>query len=70
MMKMKIAIVCYPTFGGSGVMATELGMSLVNHGHEVHFIAYKKPVRLTDLNNKLHFHKVNVPDYPLLTNTP
>ena len=43
MMKMKIAIVCYPTFGGSGVMATELGMSLVNHGHEVHFIAYKKP---------------------------
>ena len=59
-MKMKIAIVCYPTFGGSGVMATELGMSLVDHGHEVHFIAYKKPVRLIDLNKKLHFHKVNV----------
>ena len=70
MMKMKIAIVCYPTFGGSGVMATELGMSLVNHGHEVHFIAYKKPVRLTDLNNKLHFHKVNVPDYPLFSFVP
>jgi N-acetyl-alpha-D-glucosaminyl L-malate synthase BshA len=69
-MKMKIAIVCYPTFGGSGVMATELGMSLVNHGHEVHFIAYKKPVRLTDLNNKLHFHKVNVPDYPLFSFVP
>ncbi|MDA9362274.1 N-acetyl-alpha-D-glucosaminyl L-malate synthase BshA [Flavobacteriaceae bacterium] len=67
---MKIAIVCYPTFGGSGVMATELGMSLVNHGHEVHFIAYKKPVRLTDLNNKLHFHKVNVPDYPLFSFVP
>ena len=69
-MKMKIAIVCYPTFGGSGVMATELGMSLVNHGHEVHFIAYKKPVRLIDLNQKLHFHKVNVPDYPLFSFVP
>ena len=70
MTKMKIAIVCYPTFGGSGVMATELGMSLVNHGHEVHFIAYKKPVRLIDLNHKLHFHKVNVPDYPLFSFVP
>tara|TARA_B100001059_G_scaffold113629_1_gene113780 strand:- start:2443 stop:3582 length:1140 start_codon:yes stop_codon:yes gene_type:complete len=70
MTKMKIAIVCYPTFGGSGVMATELGMSLVNHGHEVHFIAYKKPVRLIDLNQKLHFHKVNVPDYPLFSFVP
>jgi len=69
-MKMKIAIVCYPTFGGSGVMATELGMSLANHGHEVHFIAYKKPVRLIDLNQKLHFHKVNVPDYPLFSFVP
>jgi len=69
-MKMKIAIVCYPTFGGSGVMATELGMSLVNHGHEVHFIAYKKPVRLINLNQKLHFHKVNVPDYPLFSFVP
>ena len=67
---MKIAIVCYPTFGGSGVMATELGMSLVNHGHEVHFIAYKKPVRLIGLNQKLHFHKVNVPDYPLFSFVP
>jgi len=67
---MKIAIVCYPTFGGSGVMATELGMSLVNHGHEVHFIAYKKPVRLINLNQKLHFHKVNVPDYPLFSFVP
>ena len=52
---MKIAIVCYPTFGGSGVMATELGMSLVDHGHEVHFIAYKKPVRLSDVNENLYF---------------
>ena len=67
---MKIAIVCYPTFGGSGVMATELGISLVNHGHDVHFIAYKKPVRLSELNHKLHFHKVNVPDYPLFSFVP
>ncbi|MBT3523317.1 MAG: N-acetyl-alpha-D-glucosaminyl L-malate synthase BshA [Flavobacteriaceae bacterium] len=67
---MKIAIVCYPTFGGSGVMATELGMSLVDHGHEVHFIAYKKPVRLIDLNKKLYFHKVTVPDYPLFSFVP
>jgi len=69
-MKMKIAIVCYPTFGGSGVMATELGMSLVDHGHEVHFIAYKKPVRLINLNKKLYFHKVTVPDYPLFSFVP
>ena len=67
---MKIAIVSYPTFGGSGVMATELGMSLVDHGHEVHFIAYKKPVRLIDLNKKLYFHKVTVPDYPLFSFVP
>ena len=67
---MKIAIVCYPTFGGSGVLATELGMSLVEHGHEIHFIAYKKPVKLTGLNEKLHFHKVNVPDYPLFSFVP
>ncbi|MDA8641244.1 N-acetyl-alpha-D-glucosaminyl L-malate synthase BshA [Flavobacteriaceae bacterium] len=67
---MKIAIVCYPTFGGSGVIATELGMSLVDHGHEVHFIAYKKPVRLIDLNKKLYFHKVTVPDYPLFSFVP
>ncbi len=67
---MKIVIVCYPTFGGSGVMATELGMSLVDHGHEVHFIAYKKPVRLNDLNQNLYFHMVNVPDYPLFNFVP
>ena len=67
---MKIVIVCYPTFGGSGVMATELGMSLVDHGHEVHFIAYKKPVRLKGLNENLYFHKVNVPDYPLFSFVP
>ena len=67
---MKIVIVCYPTFGGSGVMATELGMSLADHGHEVHFIAYKKPVRLNNLNENLYFHKVKVPDYPLFSFVP
>ena len=67
---MKIAIVCYTTFGGSGVLATELGMSLYEHGHEVHFIAYKKPVRLKNLNENLFFHKVNVPDYPLFNFQP
>ena len=65
---MKIAIVCYPTFGGSGVLATELGIKLSEH--EVHFIAYKKPVRLKNLNDNLFFHKVNVPDYPLFNFQP
>ncbi len=67
---MKIAIVCYPTFGGSGVLATELGIKLSKHGHEVHFIAYKKPVRLKNFNENLFFHKVNVPDYPLFNFQP
>ena len=67
---MKIAIVCYPTFGGSGVVATELGLALSNRGHEVHFITYKQPVRLEILNSSLHFHEVNVPDYPLFHYQP
>jgi len=67
---MKIAIVCYPTFGGSGVLATELGMSLANHGHEVHFIAYKKPVRLKDSDKNIFFHEVKVPEYPLFNFQP
>lgn len=62
---MKIAIVCYPTFGGSGVVATELGLALAEHGHEIHFITYKQPVRLELLSKNIHFHEVNVPDYPL-----
>ncbi len=62
---MKIAIVCYPTFGGSGVVATELGLALAEHGHEVHFITYKQPVRLELLSRNIHFHEVSVPDYPL-----
>ncbi|WP_416443967.1 N-acetyl-alpha-D-glucosaminyl L-malate synthase BshA [Leeuwenhoekiella sp. A16] len=67
---MKIAIVCYPTFGGSGVVATELGIALSKRGHEVHFITYKQPVRLDLLNEKIFFHEVNVPDYPLFHYQP
>lgn len=62
---MKIAIVCYPTFGGSGVVATELGLALSKRGHEIHFITYKQPVRLEQLTGNIHFHEVNVPEYPL-----
>lgn len=67
---MKIAIVCYPTFGGSGVVATELGLSLAQRGHEVHFITYRQPVRLALLNPNVYFHEVNVPDYPLFHYQP
>ena len=62
---MKIAIVCYPTFGGSGVVATELGLALAEYGHEIHFITYKQPVRLELLSKNIHFHEVSVPEYPL-----
>ncbi|MGB7843885.1 MAG: N-acetyl-alpha-D-glucosaminyl L-malate synthase BshA [Salinimicrobium sp.] len=67
---MKIAIVCYPTFGGSGVVATELGMALSKRGHEIHFITYKQPVRLEQLSGNIHFHEVNVPEYPLFHYQP
>ncbi len=67
---MKIAIVCYPTFGGSGVVATELGIELSKKGHEIHFITYSQPVRLDALSSNLHYHEVNVPDYPLFKYEP
>jgi N-acetyl-alpha-D-glucosaminyl L-malate synthase BshA len=67
---MKIAIVCYPTFGGSGVVATELGLELARLGHEVHFITYSQPVRLALLNPNVHYHEVNVPEYPLFHYQP
>jgi L-malate glycosyltransferase len=67
---MKIAIVCYPTFGGSGVVATELGIELANRGHEIHFITYRQPVRLALLNKNIHYHEVNVPEYPLFHYQP
>jgi N-acetyl-alpha-D-glucosaminyl L-malate synthase BshA len=61
----KIGIVCYPTFGGSGVVATELGMALAAKGHDVHFITYKRPVRLDLISRNIHFHEVFVEEYPL-----
>jgi N-acetyl-alpha-D-glucosaminyl L-malate synthase BshA len=67
---MKIAIVCYPTFGGSGVVATELGLALAEKGHEIHFITYKQPVRLELLSRNIHFHEVTVPVYPLFHYQP
>lgn len=67
---MKIAIVCYPTFGGSGVVATELGIELSHRGHQIHFITYRQPVRLALLNENVHYHEVNVPEYPLFHYQP
>jgi len=67
---MKIGIVCYPTFGGSGVVATELGMALADKGHEVHFITYTQPVRLDFLSHNLHFHQVVIEEYPLFQYQP
>ncbi|QZK90022.1 N-acetyl-alpha-D-glucosaminyl L-malate synthase BshA [Flavobacterium sp. CHNK8] len=67
---MKIAIVCYPTFGGSGVVATELGLELARRGHEIHFITYRQPVRLALLSPNVHYHEVNVPEYALFHYQP
>jgi len=67
---MKIGIVCYPTFGGSGVVATELGMALADNGHEVHFITYNLPVRLDFISHNLHFHEVMMEEYPLFQYQP
>ncbi len=66
---MKIGIVCYPTFGGSGVLATELGMALSLKGHEVHFMAYQQPVRL-HFHPNIFYHEVRVPNYPLFEFPP
>ena len=67
---MRIGIVCYPTFGGSGVVATELGLELSKRGHNIHFITYNQPVRLELLGNNVHYHEVNVPEYPLFHYQP
>lgn len=67
---MRIGIVCYPTFGGSGVVATELGMALADKGHEVHFITYNQPVRLDFISHDLHFHEVIMEEYPLFQYQP
>ena len=68
--KLKIGIVCYPTYGGSGVIATELGIALSEQGHEVHFISYDQPFRLDIFSEKIYYHEVSVPDYPLFEYTP
>jgi N-acetyl-alpha-D-glucosaminyl L-malate synthase BshA len=67
---MKIGVVCYPTFGGSGVVATELGIQMAKKGHEVHFITYSQPVRLDILEENIFYHEVNVHDYPLFEYQP
>ena len=68
--KLKIGIVCYPTYGGSGVVATELGIALAEKEHEVHFISYDQPFRLDLFSEKIYYHEVSVPDYPLFEYTP
>lgn len=67
---MKIGIVCYPTFGGSGVVATELGKALANEGHQVHFVTYSQPARLDFFSANLFYHEVSVRDYPLFDYAP
>jgi N-acetyl-alpha-D-glucosaminyl L-malate synthase BshA len=67
---MNIGIVCYPTFGGSGVLATELGKALADKGHHIHFITYRQPVRLTGFSANIFYHEVHVPTYPLFDYPP
>jgi N-acetyl-alpha-D-glucosaminyl L-malate synthase BshA len=67
---MRIGIVCYPTFGGSGVLATELGKALAQKGHMVHFITYQQPVRLNGFIPNIFYHEVQVPTYPLFDYPP
>jgi N-acetyl-alpha-D-glucosaminyl L-malate synthase BshA len=67
---MNIGIVCYPTFGGSGVLATELGKALADKGHNIHFITYQQPVRLTGFSANIFYHEVRVPTYPLFDFPP
>ncbi len=67
---MKIGITCYPTYGGSGVVATELGIELAQRGHEVHFISYSQPIRLTTPQPNIHYHEVEVSRYPLFDYPP
>lgn len=67
---MKIGITCYPTYGGSGIVATELGLELATRGHEVHFITYASPIRLDAGTPRIHYHEVDVATYPLFTYPP
>jgi len=67
---MRIGITCYPTYGGSGVVATELGLELAQRGHEIHFISYAQPIRLTGPQPNIHYHEVEVTRYPLFDFPP
>ena len=67
---LKIGLVCYPTFGGSGIVATELGKALAEKGHEIHFITYSKPVRMDWFTKNMYYHEVSVSDYPLFEYAP
>src|SRR5207249_7189511 len=67
---MKIGITCYPTYGGSGVVATELGLELAQRGHQIHFISYSQPIRLTGPQPNIHYHEVEVSRYPLFEYPP
>jgi L-malate glycosyltransferase len=67
---MKIGITCYPTYGGSGVVATELGIELAARGHEIHFISYAMPIRLSTTHERIYFHEVEVTTYPLFDHPP
>ena len=67
---MNIGITCYPTYGGSGIVATELGLELANRGHEVHFITYSNPIRLDPGIPRIHYHEVEVSNYPLFQYPP
>lgn len=68
--RMKIGITCYPTYGGSGVVATELGLELAQRGHDIHFISYAQPIRLTEPQPHIHYHEVEVSRYPLFDYPP
>jgi L-malate glycosyltransferase len=67
---MRIGITCYPTYGGSGVVATELGLELAARGHDIHFISYAMPVRITEASGRIHFHEVEMMNYPLFDHPP
>src|SRR5216684_3768997 len=67
---MRIGITCYPTYGGSGVVATELGMELAARGHDIHFISYAPPIRMNPNDPRIHFHEVEVASYPLFDHPP
>src|SRR6202050_4804765 len=67
---MRIGITCYPTYGGSGIVATELGLELADRGHDIHFITYANPIRLDADNPRIHYHEVEVSNYPLFQYPP